>query len=93
MRIVIELDGPGVTATGPEGARGRVEGALPMVGDRPPADAPAELLARARKLGALSAGAARIGPGAALASASLAAPPAEAPAVAPSKGRRKRKSE
>jgi hypothetical protein len=59
MRIVIEVDGEKVTAVGTGGVgSGAVE---------PPGPAPAALLARAKKLGALSAGASTFGRGAALA--------------------------
>jgi hypothetical protein len=60
MRIVIEVDGEKVTATGGTGDVGSA-----AVG--PPGAAPAALLARAKKLGALSAGASSFGRGAALA--------------------------
>jgi hypothetical protein len=56
MRIVIEVDGEKVTAGG--GDVGSVA---------PPGPAPAALLARAKKLGALSAGASSFGRGAAMA--------------------------
>jgi hypothetical protein len=59
MRIVIEVDGEKVKVAG----GGEIEsGAV-----APPGPAPAALLARAKKLGALSAGASTFGRGAALA--------------------------
>jgi hypothetical protein len=71
MRIVIDVEGDSVTAMN-EGA-----GQAPSpVGDPPPGRAPAELLARARKLGAKSAGAAQFGRGTALAAASAVTPKA-----------------
>lgn len=68
MRIVIEIDGEKVTSVGTEASS--MAGPLPTYGDPPPGPAPADLLKRARKLGAKSAGAAQFGLGAALASAS-----------------------
>ena len=58
MRIVIEVDGEKVTVGGGDVGSAAVE---------PPGPAPAALLARAKKLGALSAGASSFGRGAALA--------------------------
>jgi hypothetical protein len=75
MRIVIEVDGEKVTAIGTEAASAAFESPVPTVGDPPPGPAPETLLARARKLGAMSAGAARFGIGAALASTSQHAEP------------------
>ena len=66
MRIVIEVDGQTVTAIGPDAAPAALAGPVPMVGDAPPGPAPEKLLERAKKLGALSAGAAQFGRGAAL---------------------------
>ena len=92
MRIIIDVDGESVTAMN-EGA-----GQAPSpVGDPPPGRAPAELLARARKLGAKSAGAAQFGRGTALASASAVTPkPPKAPpkkkAGARKKAAKKRRS-
>ena len=68
MRIVIEIEGNKVTVLGPDGLTKEI------AADVPPeftegllAEPPASLLERARKLGAMSAGAARFGTGAALA--------------------------
>jgi hypothetical protein len=58
MRIVIEVDGEKVTALG--------SGDIGSAAVAPPGPAPAALLARAKKLGALSAGASTFGRGAAL---------------------------
>jgi hypothetical protein len=58
MKIVIEVDGEKVTVGGSDVGSGVVA---------PPGPAPAALLARAKKLGALSAGASTFGRGAALA--------------------------
>jgi hypothetical protein len=65
MRIVIEVDGEKVTVNGPDAAPG---GPVPNPVEAPPGPPPAALLARAKKLGAMSAGAAQFGRGAALAS-------------------------
>lgn len=83
MRIVIEVDGQTVTAIneGDASAHG--------IGDVPPGPAPAELLARARKLGAKSAGAAQFGRGAAMA-ASMPSEPPKKKAVKRSKAAKKR---
>ena len=67
MRIVIEVDGEKVTAIGPDAAPASTDAAAAMAGDPVPGPASPELLERARKLGALSAGAAQFGRGAALA--------------------------
>jgi hypothetical protein len=68
MRIVIEVEGEKVTAVGPDTApAASTEAAAAAYGDPLPGPAPRELLQRAKKLGALSAGAARFGRGAALA--------------------------
>jgi hypothetical protein len=67
MRIVIEVDGEKVTAIGPDTAPGTVDASAPNVGDPLPGPPPAALLERAKKLGAMSAGAAQFGRGAALA--------------------------
>jgi hypothetical protein len=77
MRIVIEIDGQKITAIGPDAAFGALDAPVPTVGDAPPGSPPAALLERAKKLGAMSAGAAQFGTGAALAAASL---PGEKPA-------------
>lgn len=66
MRIVIEVNGQTVTAIGPNDAPAALGSPVPMVGDAPPGPAPEGLLARAKKLGALSAGAAQFDCGAAL---------------------------
>ncbi len=71
MRIVIEIDGQKITAIGPDAASGALDAPVPTVGDAPPGPPPAALLERAKKLGAMSAGAAQFGIGAALAAASL----------------------
>jgi hypothetical protein len=69
MRIVIEVDGEKVTAIGPDTAPATATEAAAAAYGEPIADpAPRELLALAKKLGALSAGAAQFGRGAALAS-------------------------
>jgi hypothetical protein len=70
MRIVIEVDGQRITAVGPDAAPAALD-AVAMVGDAPPGPAPKALLDRAKKLGAISAGAAQFGRGAALAPATL----------------------
>ena len=59
MKIVIEVDGEKVTAGG--------AGDVGSAGVMPPGPPPAELLARAKKLGAFSAGGCSFGQGAALA--------------------------
>jgi hypothetical protein len=69
MRIVIEVDGEKVTVNGPDAALGALAGPVPNPVDAPPGPPPAALLERAKKLGAMSAGAAQFGRGAALASA------------------------
>ena len=69
MRIVIEVDGEKITAIGPDTAPvASTDAAAAAYGDPLPGPASPELLERAKKLGALSAGAARFGRGAALAS-------------------------
>lgn len=65
MRIVIEVNGDKVTAIRSDEA---APNASANVGDVPPGPPPAALLERAKKLGAMSAGAAQFGVGAALAS-------------------------
>ena len=62
MRIVIEVNGEKVTTTGADNPTGAVANV-----DAPPGPPPAALLARAKKLGAMSAGPATFGIGAALA--------------------------
>jgi hypothetical protein len=92
MRIVIEVNGEEVTLTGPERvATGSSPAGPADVGERPPGPAPEALLERARKLGALSAGPAQIGVGAALAAK---AEPGEALKLPdePRSTRRRRKS-
>jgi hypothetical protein len=66
MRIVIDVEGEKVTVNGPDTGGSVGEPAAPY-GDPLPGAAPPELLARAKKLGAKSAGAAQFGRGAALA--------------------------
>jgi len=84
MKIVIEVEGEKVSVVGPEAVRTNVA-------DIPPGPPPADLLARAKKLGALSAGAAQFGTGAALAATASAGQPLKLPAVTRAKpGRRKR---
>jgi hypothetical protein len=69
MRIVIEVDGEKITAIGPDTApAASTEAAAAAYGDPLPGPAPRELLQRAKKLGARSAGAAQFARGAALAS-------------------------
>ena len=70
MRIVIDVEGEKVTVNGPDTGGSVGEPAAPY-GDPLPGSAPPELLARAKKLGATSAGAAQFGRGAALASSVL----------------------
>lgn len=70
MRIVIEVDGQRITAVGPDAAPADLD-AVATVGDAPLGPAPKALLERAKKLGAMSAGAAQFGRGAALAPAAL----------------------
>src|SRR5262245_45680887 len=71
MRILIEIDSQKITAIGPEAAPGALEAPVPAVGDAPPGPPPAALLERAKKLGAMNAGAAQFGTGAALAEETL----------------------
>jgi hypothetical protein len=85
MRIVIEVEGEKITAIGPDAAPAALGDAAAIYGDPVPGPAPAELLARAKKLGALSAGAAQFGRGAALVTAA-----AVAREPKPSSGARKR---
>jgi hypothetical protein len=68
VKIVIEIDGEKVTAVSPV-----LQAPAPAVPSAEPAPgaAPAAVLERARKLGALSAGAARLGTGAALFAAAM----------------------
>lgn len=73
MRIVIEVDGEKVTAIGPDTAPAAPGDAAASYGDPLPGPAPRELLERAKRLGAQSAGAAQFGRGAAVASATLVA--------------------
>jgi hypothetical protein len=68
MRIVIEVDGEKVTVMGPDAGPGALAGPVPNPVEAPPGPPPAALLERAKKLGAMSAGAAQFGRGAALAS-------------------------
>ena len=74
MRIVIEVDGEKVTAIGPDAAPAAADPST-MQGDALPGPLPPELLERATKLGAMSAGPAQFGRGAALASATSAVEP------------------
>jgi hypothetical protein len=67
VKIVIEIDGEKVTAVSP--VPQAVTPAIPAA--PPPGAAAAAVLERARKLGALSAGAARLGTGAALFAAAM----------------------
>ncbi len=69
MRIVIEVDGEKVTAIGPDTAPAAPGDAAASYGDPLPGPAPRELLERAKRLGAQSAGAAQFGRGAAVATA------------------------
>jgi hypothetical protein len=69
MRIVIEIDGERVTAIGPDAASPAPGDAAAAYGDPLPGPAPPELLERAKKLGALSAGPPQFGRGAALSAA------------------------
>jgi hypothetical protein len=91
MRIVIEIDGQKITAIGPEAAPGALAAPVPAVGDAPPGPPPPGLLERAKKLGAMSAGAAQFGTGAALAEATLPGKkPARAARPRPARAARKR---
>lgn len=87
MRIVIEVDGDKISAIGGEHL---------AEDDMPPAEPPPELLARAKKLGAMNAGAASFMRGAVLASTtpSVPIPPPRKSARKPAKKtptRRKKK--
>ena len=88
MRIVIEVEGEKVTAIGSD--------AVANAGDALPGPAPAALLARAKQLGAMSAGAAQFGIGAALAATAPASetpqgsPPPRGKRAAKRRGRRSR---
>ena len=88
MRIVIEIDGEKVTSVGTEASL--TEGPLPTGGDSLPGPAPADLLKRAKALGAMSAGAAQFGIGTALASASQAGKPLRPLDAKPPKASKKR---
>ncbi len=85
MRIVIEIDGNKVTAVGTERAAQEAAG-LPGF-DATDAAPPPALLERAKKLGAMNAGGARFGIGAALAATAAAG---ETPKVASAPPRRRR---
>ena len=74
MRIVIEIDGEKVTAVTTESPAG-----APVEAHAPPGPAPAALLERAKKLGAMSAGPASHGIGAALAATAEAGKKLEMP--------------
>lgn len=80
MRIVIEIEGDRVTALGSDGAaRETLADVAADFADGLPGEPPASLLERAKKLGAMSAGAAQFGTGAALAAV---APAGETPKLA-----------
>jgi hypothetical protein len=88
MRIVIEIDGTQIASIVTEPIGRSAPAAMAMVGDVPPG--PRELLERAKKLGAISAGPAQLGIGAALhASAASVEAPDEQPAKRKSRPRRK----
>jgi hypothetical protein len=90
MRIVIEIDGTQIASIVTEPIGRSAPAAMAMVGDVPPGPAPRELLERAKKLGAISAGPAQLGIGAALhASAASVEAPDEQPATRKSRPRRK----
>jgi hypothetical protein len=74
MRIVIEVDGEKVTAIGSDSPSG-----TPANVDAPPGSPPAALLERAKKLGAMNAGPATFGVGAALAATANAGEALEPP--------------
>jgi hypothetical protein len=74
MRIVIDIDGQNIAAVTTGDVR-----PLPEAHE-PPGPPPAGLLERAKKLGAMSAGAAQFGTGAALASAHTVTPRSKQPA-------------
>jgi hypothetical protein len=86
MKIVIEVHGEKVTAVSADHS-----GATPVNADIPPGPAPAELLARAKKLGAKSAGPAAFGIGVALAAAEQAGGTLEAPRRPRAKARAKKR--
>jgi hypothetical protein len=81
MRIVIEVEGEQVTSVVSEGVVRGSPAMPPNAGDSPPGPAPKELLARAKELGALSAGPALFGVGAALAATADAGAPVKLPAT------------
>ena len=85
MRIVIEIDGDKVKAITTESPAG-----TPVEGHAPPGPAPAALLERAKKLGAMSAGPASYGIGAALAATAQAGEKLEMPQSKRAKKSRKR---
>ena len=71
MRIVIEIEGNQVTVSSPDGVvRSAAGPTMPDLGDAAPSRMPPPgLLERAKKLGAVSAGGAQFGTGAAMATA------------------------
>jgi hypothetical protein len=71
MRIVIEIEGNQITVSSPDGVvRTAIGASMPDMGEASmPGMPPAGLLERAKKLGAVSAGGAQFGSGAALAAA------------------------
>jgi len=95
MRIVIEIDGSKVSVTGAEVAAPGVPAGLEgELAEAVPTEPPPGLLERARKLGAMSAGAARIGTGTALAAVAEAGEAIDLAAARPktkaARGRRRR---
>jgi hypothetical protein len=94
MKFIIDIDGDKVTLGGLPTPAG---GAAVPASDAPPPAPPASLLERARKLGALSAGAAQIGRGAALFATAMPGETLERvkpvePAAPPAKRGRKRRA-
>src|SRR5262245_17331922 len=85
MRIVIDVEGEKLTVGTPETSDRLGETAAPY-GDPLPGNLPPELLARAKKLGAKSAGPAQFGRGAALATSAV----VDAELVPPNRAARKR---
>ena len=92
MRIVIEIDGTQVASIVTDPVGRTVPTAMAMVGDVPPGPAPRELLERAKKLGAISAGPAQFGIGTALHASAASVEELEEPPTKP-KPRPRRKAQ